>query len=135
MPAVDQRSSEDERTEPAHTLGVDPGDADTWEIVRVHCPACDRPIALIGDEERLPQHAVLPSAWHPFSPKLCPGSGAPTDELPECEEHAEEGTGLAALLTRPRALDWRTQPFSHAATHRPVRAPHVPAQRTAPVGR
>ncbi|GAA4875941.1 hypothetical protein [Kitasatospora terrestris] len=134
MPATDQRSSnaEGERTEPETTFGVDPGDADTWEIVRVHCPACDRPIALLSDEERLPQHAVLPSAWHPFSPALCQGSGAPTDDLPECEEHQGRGTGLEALLTAPGALDWRTQPFSHAAVHRAVRA-HVPAQRKAQV--
>ncbi|WP_354643636.1 hypothetical protein [Kitasatospora camelliae] len=133
MSAVDQRSRdvEDERTEPGSgpLLGTDPGEPDTWEIVRVHCPACDRPIALVGDEERLPQHAVLPSAWHPFSPAVCPGSGAPTDELPECEEHAEEGTGLEALLTLPAELDWRRQPFSHAAVHRAVRA-QVPQQRT-----
>ncbi|WP_327674955.1 hypothetical protein [Kitasatospora sp. NBC_00458] len=114
--------------------GVDPGEADTWEIFRVHCPACRRPIALVGDEERLPQHAVLPTAWHPFSPALCPGSGAPTDDLTDVETAEDaEPTGLEALLALPSELDWRTQPFSHAMVHRPVRvepAPAIPEQRS-----
>ncbi|MER5352437.1 hypothetical protein ABT093_19155 [Kitasatospora sp. NPDC002551] len=113
--------------------GVDPGEADTWDIVRVHCPSCRRPIALVGDEERLPQHAVLPRPWHPFSPALCPGSGAPTDDLAEVESAEDAGSaGLEKLLTHPGELDWRTQPFSHAMVHRPVRsaaAPAVPEQR------
>ncbi|WP_406207394.1 hypothetical protein OH807_34715 [Kitasatospora sp. NBC_01560] len=115
--------------------GTDPGEADTWEIFRVHCPECHRPIALVGDEERLPQHAVLPTAWHPFSPALCPGSGIPADDLAEVESAEEAGPdGLAALLALPAELDWRTQPFSHAATHRPVSAevvaPAIPKQRS-----
>lgn len=121
MPATDQRfraAEDDERLEAEHSTdypGVDPGEMDTWEIVRVHCPECDRPIALVGDEERLPQHAVLPTAWHPFSPALCPGSGAPADDLSECDAIAHTAVpGLEALLALPTALDWRTQPFSHA---------------------
>ncbi|GAA2835497.1 hypothetical protein RMN57_08005 [Kitasatospora sp. CM 4170] len=114
--------------------GMDPGEGDTWEIIRVHCPECRRPIALVGDEERLPQHAVLPTAWHPFSPALCPGSGAPTDDLAEVETAEDaEPTGLEGLLTLPAELDWRTQPFSHAVAHRPVRAataPSIPEQRS-----
>ncbi|MCX4758551.1 hypothetical protein WN990_10905 [Kitasatospora purpeofusca] len=113
--------------------GVDPGEAELWETVRVDCPSCRRPIALVGDEERLPQHAVLPRAWHPFSPTLCPGSGTPTDDLAEVE-CAEEGdpAGLSALSALPGEHDWRTQPFSHAMVHRPVRsgsAPVIPEQR------
>ncbi|MFE7191583.1 hypothetical protein [Kitasatospora sp. NPDC057541] len=112
---------------------VDPGEVDGWEIVRVHCPSCRRPIALVGDEERLPQHAVLPRPWHPFSPTLCPGSGAPTDDLFEVDSEEEAGSaGPDALLTPPGELDWRTQPFSHAMVHRPVRsavAPAIPEQR------
>ncbi|MER6395995.1 hypothetical protein OG618_07615 [Kitasatospora sp. NBC_01246] len=116
------------------SAGVDPGEGETWDIVRVHCPECRRPIALVGDEERLPQHAVLPTAWHPFSPALCPGSGAPTDDLAEVESAEDAGTaGLEALLALPSELDWRTQPFSHAVAHRPVRtapAPAIPQQRS-----
>ncbi|MFE1319558.1 hypothetical protein [Kitasatospora phosalacinea] len=128
MPSTDQRSDvEDEPGASEAPFGADPGAADTWEIVRVHCPACDRPIALIGDEERLPQHAVLTSAWNPFQPAICRGTGAPTADLPECEEQLDQG-GLDNLVVLPTALDWRTQPFSHAGAHRAVRA-FLPAQR------
>ncbi|MGK4584612.1 hypothetical protein [Kitasatospora sp. HPMI-4] len=126
MPATDQRPhvvEDDERLDHDSDFdaagsgfpGVDPGDIDSWEIARVHCPACDRPIALIGDEERLPQHAVLPTAWHPFSPALCPGSGAPTEDLAECDDPTANpaAPGAEALLALPAELDWRTQPFSH----------------------
>ncbi|MFF0298499.1 hypothetical protein ACFYST_13740 [Kitasatospora sp. NPDC004614] len=128
MPSTDQRSDvEDEPGAPELSLGTDAGAADNWEIVRVHCPACDRPIALIGDEERLPQHAVLPSAWNPFQSAICRGTGTPTADLPESEEQPEQA-GPENLVTLPTALDWRTQPFSHAGAHRAVRA-LVPAQR------
>ncbi|MGW4893110.1 hypothetical protein ACWEQL_12725 [Kitasatospora sp. NPDC004240] len=148
MPATDRRSlsaddvhdtADREDLAVAHDRlpGVDPGEADTWEIVRVHCPACRRPIALVGDEERLPQHAVLRTAWHPFSPTVCPGSGAPTDDLTEVDLPDDaDAPGLEALLALPAELDWRTQPFSHAVAHRPVRAtpaaalPVVPEQRS-----
>lgn len=117
------------------TPGADPGEGDTWEIIRVHCPECDRPIALVGDEERLPQHAVLPTAWNPFSPALCPGSDAPADDLAEVDLPEDSlAPGLEGLLALPAALDWRTQPFSHAVPHSPVKAVPVglvPAQRSA----
>ncbi|WP_100835146.1 hypothetical protein [Kitasatospora fiedleri] len=128
MPSIDQRSDvEDEPGALEAPFGADSGAADTWESFRVHCPECDRPIALIGDEERLPQHAVLTSAWNPFQPAICPGTGLPTAELPECEE-PPRSDGPDNLVALPSALDWRTQPFSHAGAHRPVRA-LVPAQR------
>jgi len=142
MPATDQpsRNVEDhERLDAGDFPGVDPGEMDTWEIFRVHCPECDRPIALVGDEERLPQHAVLPTAWHPFSPALCPGSGVPTDDLAECDSPAHSATpGLDALLALPAELDWRTQPFSHVGG--PGAAPltrqhRVPAQRARSLAR
>ncbi|MEV7777503.1 hypothetical protein [Kitasatospora sp. NPDC088351] len=144
MPATDQRSlsaddahdmtgREDLAVAHGPAPGVDPGEGETWEIFRVHCPECRRPIALVGDEERLPQHAVLPTAWHPFSPALCPGSGTSADDLAEVEPTADaDADSLEALLTLPSELDWRTQPFSHAVAHRPVRtvpAPAIPEQR------
>ncbi|MFF2040406.1 hypothetical protein ACFVVX_08270 [Kitasatospora sp. NPDC058170] len=144
MPATDERSlgaddthdttgREDLAVGHDPAPGVDPGEGDTWEIFRVHCPECRRPIALVGDEERLPQHAVLPTAWHPFSPALCPGSGVAADDLAEVEDAQDaQAPGLEALLTLPAELDWRTQPFSHAVAHRPVRveaAPAIPEQR------
>ncbi|MFI9273026.1 hypothetical protein ACIGXM_20195 [Kitasatospora sp. NPDC052896] len=153
LTAVDERDGE----QLAPRLGSDPGEAETWEIFRVNCPECDRPIALVGDEERLPQHAVLRTAWHPFSPALCPGSGLPADDLEESavDEVVGEGGPLAALLALPAELDWRTQPFSHAlprpratepqpAGQLPGAQPHVrtsasghrvPAMRKAPAGR
>ncbi|MER5863085.1 hypothetical protein [Kitasatospora sp. NPDC002040] len=137
MPALDQPSrtvaEDDERFDSEDFPGVDPGGMETWEIFRVHCPECDRPIALLGDEERLPQHAVLPTAWHPFSAALCPGTGAPTDDLTECDsiEHAADETlqpGSSA-----DQFDWRTHPFSHAGApgSGPLeRRPRIPAQRS-----
>ncbi|GAA1933189.1 hypothetical protein [Kitasatospora viridis] len=114
--------------------GADPGEPETWEIVRVDCPECHRAIALVGDEEQLPQHAVLRQAWHPFSPALCPGSGVPTDELAQVLPDADEQAGpLAALLTLPAQLDWRTQPFSHADGPGGAKLAHrVPQMRQAP---
>ncbi|MCX4744887.1 hypothetical protein OG455_05015 [Kitasatospora sp. NBC_01287] len=160
MPATEQRAFGAQRTLTSHddpegedltaagadfAPGADPGDAETWEIFRVHCPECHRPIALVGDEELLPQHAVLRTAWHPFSPALCPGSGLPTEDLEEFatdsgpandrESDAADGPALHpldALLTLPAELDWRTQPFSHVGGPGSVPlllAERVPAQR------
>ncbi|MFJ9692055.1 hypothetical protein [Kitasatospora sp. NPDC101183] len=136
MPATDQRALDADETDDRtgrevlaadFAPGCDPGEAETWEIFRVHCPECRRPIALVADEERLPQHALLPTAWNPFAPAICPGSGTPTDDLAEVEAPEDAApTGLATLFKLPGELDWRTQPFSHAVLHRPVRS--VPAQ-------
>ncbi|WP_181799102.1 hypothetical protein [Kitasatospora acidiphila] len=123
--------------------GADPGEPESWEIVRVLCPECQRAIALIGDEEQLPQHAVVQQPWHPFEPALCTGSGLATEQLPVVapepgEEHADT---VAALLTLPAELDWRTQPFSHAqgvraaAAGTAAGAHRVPPMRQAPRGR
>ncbi|WP_181442468.1 hypothetical protein [Streptomyces tateyamensis] len=134
----DEPEGEERFPGPDHAPGTDPGEAEAWEIVRVTCPECRRAIALVGDEEQLPQHAVLRTAWHPFEPALCPGSGLPTDDLEEVVE-PESGAGqagaLAALLTLPAELDWRTQPFSHAgrpgAPGAPTALRLVPPQRAA----
>lgn len=131
MPATDQRVLAVDETDDLtgrdglvadHAPGTDPGEAETWDIFRVHCPECRRPIALVADEERLPQHALLPTAWNPFAPAICPGSGTLTDDLAEVETpEDDEPTGFEALFKLPSGLDWRTQPFSHALVHRPVR--------------
>ncbi|MFD7451272.1 hypothetical protein [Kitasatospora sp. NPDC059827] len=132
MPATDQRVLALDETDDLtgrddlavdHAPGTDPGDAETWDIFRVHCPECRRPIALVADEEQLPQHALLPTAWNPFAPAICPGSGTLTDDLAEAETREDaEPTGFEALCKLPSGLDWRTQPFSHAPVHRPVRS-------------
>lgn len=86
-----------------------------YEIFRVICPDCAQPIALLADEETLPEHALCATPWNPFGPAVCQGSGRPADEA----DPADDMTGtqehdVAALLTLPEGLDWRTQPFSHA---------------------
>ncbi|MFJ8622869.1 hypothetical protein ACIRD3_08475 [Kitasatospora sp. NPDC093550] len=131
MPATDERALAADETDDMtgrddlavdHSPGTDPGEAETWDIFRVNCPECSRPIALVADEERLPQHALLPTAWNPFAPAICPGSGTPTDDLAEVEAPEDaEPAGFGTLVKLPTGLDWRTQPFSHAVAHRPVR--------------
>ncbi|MEV7770441.1 hypothetical protein [Kitasatospora sp. NPDC086791] len=143
MPATDQRvlgADETDDTTGRDDLAVDhatdtsPGTAEAWDLFRVNCPECRRPIALVEDEERLPQHALLPTAWNPFAPAICPGSGTPTDDLAEVEAPEDaEPTGFDALFKLPNGLDWRTQPFSHAVAHCPVRIAAVdPAGPAAP---
>ncbi|MDH6114462.1 hypothetical protein P3T36_000862 [Kitasatospora sp. MAP12-15] len=114
LTAVDEPDGEEPSPGFDFAPGVDPGEPESWEIFRVHCPECDQPIALVGEEERLPQHAVLRTAWHPFSPALCPGSGLPADDLEESGPEPDTDGALAGLFARPADLDWRTQPFSHA---------------------
>ncbi|WP_051939698.1 hypothetical protein [Phaeacidiphilus oryzae] len=124
MPAVDERIgaavAEDSTTAEWEGTddwfpGSDPGDAENWEIHRVRCPECDRPIALLGDEERLPQHALLPTAWSPFSSDVCDGSGRGVADAVRLDGEPRDGASeLAALLRLPAELDWRRQPFSHA---------------------
>ncbi|MFJ3196402.1 hypothetical protein ACIQKE_22455 [Streptomyces griseoviridis] len=116
--------------------GVDPDDAeydgdeldayDTFEMYRVICPDCAQPIALLADEEVLPEHALCASPWNPFGLTVCAGTGraasdaASADESPEPQEQ-----DTALLLTLPQGLDWRTQPFSHVGGpgSRPMRVP------------
>ncbi|MYX74054.1 hypothetical protein, partial [Streptomyces sp. SID3915] len=105
---------------------------DTFEMYRVICPDCTQPIALLADEDVLPEHALCPTPWNPFVLTVCAGTGRtasqarPADESPEVQE---QEAGL--LLTLPQGLDWRMQPFSHAGGpgSRPLRLP--PVQRRA----
>lgn len=99
---------------------------DTLEMYRVTCPDCAQPIALLTDEDALPEHALCPTPWNPFVLTVCAGTGRaaskarPADESPEVQEQE-----TALLLTLPQGLDWRMQPFSHAggAGSRPLRVP------------
>ncbi|MBB1256961.1 hypothetical protein [Streptomyces alkaliterrae] len=98
-----------------------PEDAEFEEALdlhRVRCPECSRPIALFAEEEVLPQHAVCASPWDPFGLTVCAGSGVAVAEAEPAAEPAGEGSDMAALLTLPAGLDWRTQPFSHAGVGR-----------------
>lgn len=99
---------------------------DTLEMYRVTCPDCAQPIALLADEDTLPEHALCPTPWNPFVLTVCAGTGAPAskaraaDESPDVQEQE-----TALLLTLPQGLDWRMQPFSHAGGDgsRPFRMP------------
>ncbi|MFI5758804.1 hypothetical protein [Streptomyces sp. NPDC051569] len=100
---------------------------DTFEMYRVMCPDCAQPIALLADEDVLPEHALCPSPWNPFVLSVCSGTGrAASDAQPvddETSEAQEQDTAL--LLTLPQGLDWRTQPFSHVGGpgSRPFKVP------------
>jgi hypothetical protein len=109
----------------------DEGDLDayeTFEMFRVLCPDCEQPIALLADEDVLPEHARCPTPWNPFGLQVCTGSGrsvAETGPADESMEVQEQNTAL--LLTLPQGLDWRMQPFSHVGGpgSRPIRAPRI----------
>ncbi|MFI8305938.1 hypothetical protein ACIF80_21350 [Streptomyces sp. NPDC085927] len=99
---------------------------DTFEMYRVVCPDCAQPIALLADEEVLPEHALCATPWNPFGLTVCAGTGRSADDARPADESAtpqEQDTAL--LLTLPQGLDWRTQPFSHVGgpASRPMRVP------------
>ncbi|MEU6174092.1 hypothetical protein ABZ832_19490 [Streptantibioticus parmotrematis] len=111
---------------------LDDLDEEAFGIFRVHCPDCARPIALLADEDTLPEHAQCPSPWNPFGLTVCAGSGRSVADARPVEEDEEGAEGdVAALLTLPAGLDWRTQPFSHAGGpgSRPIRLPEMRAPR------
>jgi hypothetical protein len=99
---------------------------DTFEMYRVICPDCAQPIALLADEEILPEHALCASPWNPFGLTVCAGTGRTADEARPADESVEpQEQETALLLTLPQGLDWRTQPFSHVGgpASRPMRVP------------
>ncbi|MEU5534877.1 hypothetical protein [Streptomyces sp. NPDC020362] len=99
---------------------------DTFEMYRVICPDCAQPIALLADEEILPEHALCASPWNPFGLTVCAGTGRRAVEAdPADESLAPQEQDTALLLTLPQGLDWRTQPFSHVGGpgSRPMRVP------------
>jgi hypothetical protein len=133
-PARSKQQRPDESVSAPVSEGVDPGDAadtefdayDTFEMYRVTCPDCAQPIALLADEDVLPEHALCATPWNPFGLTVCAGTGrdaADAEPADETMEAQEQDTAL--LLTLPQGLDWRTQPFSHVVDHasRPRRVP------------
>ncbi|MER7488077.1 hypothetical protein ABTY20_19635 [Streptomyces sp. NPDC126497] len=99
---------------------------DTFEMYRVVCPDCAQPIALLADEDVLPEHALCASPWNPFGLTVCAGTGRRASEArPADASFAPQEQDTALLLTLPQGLDWRTQPFSHVGGpgSRPIRVP------------
>ncbi|MDO0931501.1 hypothetical protein QQY66_07375 [Streptomyces sp. DG2A-72] len=99
---------------------------DTFEMYRVICPDCAQPIALLADEEILPEHALCVSPWNPFGLTVCAGTGRRASEARPADESVEpQEQDTALLLTLPQGLDWRKQPFSHVGGpgSRPMRVP------------
>ncbi|GLX52300.1 hypothetical protein Shyhy01_52500 [Streptomyces hygroscopicus subsp. hygroscopicus] len=103
-------------------------DYDTLEMYRVICPDCAQPIALLADEEILPEHALCASPWNPFGLTVCAGTGrSAADARPADASGAPQEQDTALLLTLPQGLNWRTQPFSHVGGpgSRPMRVPEM----------
>ncbi|MEU6406490.1 hypothetical protein [Streptomyces sp. NPDC046985] len=99
---------------------------DTLEMYRVICPECAQPIALLADEEILPEHALCASPWNPFGLTVCAGTGRSASTARPADDSAEpQEQQTALLLTLPQGLDWRMQPFSHVGgpASRPMRVP------------
>ncbi len=108
----------------------EPDPYDTFEMYRVICPDCAQPIALLADEEVLPEHALCASPWNPFGLTVCAGTGRTAAEARPADESLQvQEQDTALLLTLPQGLDWRTQPFSHVGGpgSRPLR--RMPAVR------
>ncbi|MFF7980397.1 hypothetical protein ACFZDK_14890 [Streptomyces sp. NPDC007901] len=104
----------------------EPDTYDTFEMFRVICPDCAQSIALLADEEFLPEHALCASPWNPFGLTVCAGTGRAADDVPSADDSVEsQEQDTALLLTLPQGLNWRTQPFSHVggAGSRPMRVP------------
>ncbi|MDQ1011987.1 hypothetical protein QFZ82_006472 [Streptomyces sp. V4I23] len=105
---------------------------DTFEMYRVVCPDCAQPIALLADEDVLPEHALCPTPWNPFGLTVCSGTGRSAGDARPADESLEaQEQDMALLLTLPQGLDWRTQPFSHVGGpgSRPLKVP--PMRRAA----
>lgn len=117
-PGRSARSKQQPVAEP-EPEGVEPADDgldayDTFEMYRVNCPDCGQPIALLADEDVLPEHALCPTPWNPFGLTVCAGTGRPAADAAPADESTEvQQQDTALLLTLPQGLDWRTQPFSH----------------------
>ncbi|WP_067226592.1 hypothetical protein [Streptomyces sp. NBRC 109706] len=91
------------------------------EALRVVCPECNRSIALAAHDEPLPQHALCSTPFNPFGLTVCSGSGVEPGETGWVAQVALPSVGEAlSLAALPDGLDWRLQPFSHAAGPAPA---------------
>ncbi|WP_340383276.1 hypothetical protein U5640_37635 [Streptomyces sp. SS7] len=104
---------------------------DTFEMFRVVCPDCTQSIALLEDEQVLPEHALCASPWNPFGLTVCAGTGRSASEARSADEsESAQEQDIAVVLTLPQGLDWRMQPFSHVGGpgSRPMRVPAMRRQ-------
>ncbi|QNP62263.1 hypothetical protein [Streptomyces genisteinicus] len=115
-----QKTKHDGRTELEPVDSADGAESeefdayDTFGMYRVICPDCAQPIALLADEEVLPEHARVPTRWNPFGLAECAGTGRPSSDARPADEHlSHQDQDAIVVLTLPQGLDWRTQPFSH----------------------
>jgi hypothetical protein len=125
---------EPEGVEPDAFEAEELDDYDTFEMYRVICPDCAQPIALLADEDVLPEHALCASPWNPFGLTVCAGTGRAAADARSTDESFEpQEQGTALLLTLPQGLNWRTQPFSHVGGpgSRPMRVPAMRRQAAA----
>ncbi|MER7760119.1 hypothetical protein [Streptomyces sp. NPDC097619] len=97
--------------------------AESFEVRHAVCPDCAQAIALVADEEFLPEHALCLSPWNPFGLTVCAGTGRPATLADDEPEGEYPEPAAVVLLALPQGLDWRTQPFSHVGGpgSRPVR--------------
>ncbi|MFF2962631.1 hypothetical protein ACFVT1_27695 [Streptomyces sp. NPDC057963] len=117
---------EPEPADPVEDTGPDA--YDMFEMYRVICPDCAQPIALLADEDVLPEHALCPTPWNPFVLTVCAGTGRAASQTRPADESVDlQEQETALLLTLPQGLDWRMQPFSHAGGpgSRPLRMPQM----------
>ncbi|MER5935603.1 hypothetical protein [Streptomyces sp. NPDC002054] len=122
--------SEDEGAEGAEDAAYF-DDAESFEMHHATCPDCGQSIALVVDEEHLPEHALCLTPWNPFGLTVCAGTGRPvSDALPVIGAAESQELEPVVVLTLPQGLDWRTQPFSHVGGpgSRPVRLVAEPPQ-------
>ena len=91
---------------------------DTFEMYRVICPDCAQPIALLADEEELPEHALCASPWNPFGLTVCAGTGrSAADARPADESFDPTPTLTPSRTTRPNGTTQRPNPSrSQSAT-------------------
>lgn len=92
---------------------AEPYEGETYEIFRVTCPDCGQPIALLAEEDTLPEHGLCASPWDPFGLTVCQGSGRAASRAAALDGESVHDHDVTALLTLPAGLDWRMQPFSH----------------------
>ena len=104
---------------------------DTFEMYRVICPDCAQPIALLADEEILPEHALCASPWNPFGLTVCAGTGrAAAEARPADESRGTPGAGHRPAVDAPSGA--RLADPALLARRRPGLAPDAGPRHAAP---